>query len=78
MAIKLAVGLIDAAAQALEARRAERARRRAADRAYDTRRPHLWCPPRAGETLQWCAYCKNEQTDTNAFALCPATGDRPQ
>ncbi len=71
---RVAVALTDAAISKYDEVRARRARARAADRAVDTRRPHLWGP----EQPPLCAYCKNEQTDSNAFLLCPATGEAPR
>lgn len=78
MALKLVAAAVDVAISAYDAHRIERAKRRAADQAYDTRRPHLWGDWEANREARHCAYCNVDQTAANEHALCPATGDPPR
>lgn len=68
------VALTDAVITKVDEARERRARARARDYAFDTRRPHLW---RTASGITDCAYCHVEQTATNEHLLCPATGKAP-
>jgi uncharacterized Zn-finger protein len=78
VALKLAMAALEGALDVYDAARAKIKKGRAADRAFDTRRPHLWIDPQDIRGEVWCAYCKRMQTPANHYALCPATGEPPK
>lgn len=74
--VDIGLGILHVVGQKAGEALAERERGRAADRAVDTRRAHLW-----GEGLHdppLCAYCRRPQTEVNRFELCPSTGPAPK
>lgn len=76
-ALRAVIALTDIAISKYDAIRERRARARAADRAVDTRRAHLfgfWLAERG----EHCAYCNVDKLPENEFLLCPATGEAPR